>query len=63
MLADAKLAKDKDDLGAVKSAFDKLTAASHKLAEVMYQEPGRAAPGGAVPRAPSPLRAARKTAT
>ena len=41
-----------DDLTTVKGAFDALTAASHKLAEVMYAESGEqpgAAPGGAEP--------------
>ena len=30
-------AKDSDDLATIKGVHDKLTAASHKLAEVMYQ--------------------------
>ncbi len=52
-LTKGKEAKDSDDLDTVKTAFDELTAASHKLAEVMYQsgdgaEAG-AAPGGAPP--------------
>jgi len=36
-LASAKEALDSDDLESIKSAFDSLTAASHKLAEIMYQ--------------------------
>ncbi len=39
-LTAAKEAKDKDDADLIKAAFDKLTAASHKLAEVMYQGQG-----------------------
>jgi len=50
-LTAARDAKDKDDVDALKAAFDKLTASSHKLAEVMYQaDPGAAGgppPGGA----------------
>jgi molecular chaperone DnaK len=44
-VVDAKEAMDSDDKDKIKSAFDGLTAASHKLAEVMYQTAG--APGGA----------------
>jgi molecular chaperone DnaK len=36
-LASAKEALDSDDLDSIKAAFDSLTAASHKLAEMMYQ--------------------------
>ena len=36
-LEKAKEAKDSDDKDTIKTAFDSLTAASHKLAEVMYQ--------------------------
>ncbi len=51
-LTTARDAKDKDDVVAIKSAFEGLTAASHKLAEVMYQSQGgdaaaEAAAGGA----------------
>jgi molecular chaperone DnaK len=46
-LDEAREAKDSDDLGKVKASFDKLTAASHKLAEVMYQS--QAADGAAPP--------------
>ncbi|MCP4921806.1 MAG: Hsp70 family protein, partial [Proteobacteria bacterium] len=45
-LAGAKEAKDSDDLDTLKGAFDTLTTASHKLAEVMYQQQGD---GGAAP--------------
>ncbi|MBW1881207.1 MAG: hypothetical protein JRJ84_22870, partial [Deltaproteobacteria bacterium] len=38
---------DSDDKDKIKSAFDDLTAASHKLAEVMYQT--TSAPGGETP--------------
>jgi molecular chaperone DnaK len=51
-LAKAREAKDSDDVDALQTAFDELTAASHKLAEVMYQQgegAGGAAPGGAAP--------------
>ena len=55
-LEEAKEAKDSDDKDTIQSAFDALTQASHKLAEVMYQAqggggaaPGGAAPGGAAP--------------
>ena len=46
-LTSAREAKDSDDLPTLKAAFDELTAASHKLAEVMYQstEAGAEAPG------------------
>ncbi len=44
-LATAKEALDSDDLETIKAAFDSLTTASHKLAEVMYQSDGAA--GGA----------------
>jgi molecular chaperone DnaK len=45
----AKQALDSDDLAAVKSAFDTLTTASHKLAEVMYQSQGAEEAPGAAP--------------
>ena len=50
-VATAKEALDSDDADALKTAFDTLTAASHKLAEVMYQAEGgpAGAPGGAPP--------------
>ena len=44
----AKEALDSDDLDSLKGAFESLTAASHKLAEVAYQNAGDAegaAPG------------------
>jgi molecular chaperone DnaK len=47
-LAKAKEALDSDDAEVIKASFESLTAASHKLAEVMYQsqsaEEGQAAP-------------------
>ena len=46
-LEKAREAKDSDDLSRVKSAKDELQQASHKLAEVMYQQDGGA--GGAAP--------------
>ena len=52
-LTEAKSALDSDDVGRLKAAFEKLTQASYKLAEAMYQggaQPGAgpgAAPGGA----------------
>ncbi len=46
-LAKAKESQDSDDLDTLKAAFDELTQASHKLAEVMYQS--GAAPGGPGP--------------
>ena len=52
-LEKAREAKDSDDADTLQKAFDELTAASHKLAEVMYQQGGDAgAPppaGGAAP--------------
>jgi len=46
-LASARQALDSDDIATVKAAFDKLTSASHKLAEVMYQsQQGGAAGAG-----------------
>ena len=57
-LAAGKEAKDSDDLDTVKNAFDELTQASHKLAEVMYQGSGEgdasAAPGAPAPEASGP---------
>jgi molecular chaperone DnaK len=57
-LADAKKALEGEDHGAIKSAFERLTQASHKLAEAMYQRasaggPGAGAPGAAPPPPPS----------
>jgi molecular chaperone DnaK len=49
-LETAKGALDSDDLDTLKSAFESLTAASHKLAEVMYQ----AEQGGDEGAPPSP---------
>ena len=49
-LETAKGALDSDDLDTLKSAFESLTAASHKLAEVMYQ----AEQGGGEGAPPSP---------
>jgi len=52
-LAKAREAKDSDDLDTTKGALESLTAASHKLAQVMYQaqggDAGGAAPGGDAP--------------
>jgi molecular chaperone DnaK len=50
-VATAKEVLDSDDVEALKSAFETLTAASHKLAEVMYQSEGGAegAPGETPP--------------
>ena len=47
-IGNAKEALDSDDLDSLKGAFEALTAASHKLAEVAYQDAGGAegaAPG------------------
>ena len=54
-LQKAKDAKDRDDLGAVKAALESLTQASHKFAQVMYENQGTpgagaAAAGGAAPK-------------
>jgi len=49
-LAKAREAKDNDDPEAVKAALESLTAASHKVAQVMYQAQG-AEGGGAAPDA------------
>jgi molecular chaperone DnaK len=49
-VAAAKTALDSDDLGKIKAAADQLKAASHKLAEVMYQsQPGAGPTPGAAP--------------
>jgi molecular chaperone DnaK len=48
-LASAKEALDTDDLDGLKAAFEALTGASHKLAEVAYQSEDGAADGGAPP--------------
>src|SRR5687767_9885574 len=50
-LADAKRALEGEDHGAIKSAFERLTQASHKLAEAMYQR-ASGAPAGAAGEAP-----------
>ncbi len=52
-IEDAKKALDSDDPAVMKSATESLTAASHKLAEVMYSQGGEAggAAGGAAPGA------------
>jgi molecular chaperone DnaK len=53
-IASAKEALDSDDLDTLKGAFEALTAASHKLAEVAYQDAGGAAgAGGPPPGAPT----------
>jgi len=46
-LVEAKSALDSDDVSRLKSAFEKLTQASYKLAETMYQGAGDAGAGGA----------------
>jgi len=52
-IGNAKEALDSDDLDSLKGAFEALTAASHKLAEVAYQDAGGAE--GAAPGAgPAP---------
>ncbi|MCA9568595.1 MAG: molecular chaperone DnaK, partial [Myxococcales bacterium] len=51
-VAGAKAALDTDDIDKLKAAFDDLTQASHKLAEVMYQQGGGGA--GAAPGGPPP---------
>ena len=43
-LHDAKSALDSDDVARLKAAFDKLTQASYKLAEAMYQGGGAGGP-------------------
>src|SRR5690606_17691959 len=53
-LVDAKAALDSDDAVQIKSSFDALTAASHKLAEVMYQGQGAGAAPGAEGDAAAP---------
>jgi molecular chaperone DnaK len=54
-LEKAKEAKDSDDADQLQSAFDGLTSASHKLAEIMYQQGGAggAAPGAGAGPAPT----------
>ena len=47
-IASAKEALDSDDVDSIKGAFESLTQASHKLAEVAYQNADGAA-GGAAP--------------
>ena len=48
-IASAKEALDSDDLDSLKGAFEALTSASHKLAEVAYQDAGGGAAQGAPP--------------
>jgi len=54
-LADAKKALEGTDVAAMNSARERLTQASHKLAEAMYKaaQP-EGAPGGAGPQAGAP---------
>src|SRR5205085_10817585 len=56
-LADAKKALEGSDKDAMNAAREKLTAASHKLAEVMYKsqaQSGGAAPGAGPQSGPQP---------
>ncbi len=48
-LEKAREAKDSDDVDTLQRAFDELTAASHKLAEVMYQQQNAGAAAGGAP--------------
>ena len=52
-IADVKEALSGDDADRIKTSLEALTAASHKLAELMYQQAGAAGPEGAGP-APGP---------
>ena len=54
-LAAAKDAKDSDDNDTIKKATDDLTAASHKLAEIMYKASGGDAGAGAGPMPGGPM--------
>jgi len=57
-LEEAKKALEGDELAALESATEKLAQASHKLAEVMYQQdPGAAAAGGDQGPAPEAAKA------
>ena len=53
-IANVKQVKDTDDVAAIKTAVEALTQASHKLAELMYQQAAKenpdAAGGGAKPK-------------
>jgi len=53
-IAGAKEALDSDDLDSLKGAFEALTAASHKLAEVAYQDAGGEAGAGGPPPGAAP---------
>ena len=53
-ITSAKDALESDDVDAIKGAFEALTAASHKLAEVAYQNTDGAAAGGPPPGGPTP---------
>src|SRR5688572_20701027 len=53
-LSDAKKALEGEDQGAIKSAFERLTQASHKLAEAMYQRASGAGAGAAGEAPPPP---------
>jgi len=46
-LAEAKTALESEDLDTIKKATDKLSQASHRVAEVMYQQSGAQGPGAA----------------
>ena len=52
-ISSAKEALDSDDVDAIKGAFETLTGASHKLAEVAYQNADGAAADGPPPGGPS----------
>jgi len=55
-LSETKTAIEKGDLAAINQAVERLTQASHKLAEIMYQKSSQQAPPGASgePKEPAP---------
>ena len=55
-MAEARKAAEGEDAAALKSAVDKLTSLSHKLAETLYKKTGSApgGPGGGPGGGPTP---------
>jgi len=48
-IAEARKAAEGEDSAAIRSALEKLTGASHKLAEELYKKTSGDAPGGSAP--------------
>ena len=53
-MAEARKAAEGEDAAALKSAVDRLTSLSHKLAETLYRKTGAAPEAGGGPGGPTP---------